>query len=117
MTLEESTAYPEGAGTGDALSDDNALLVDGGAVRAVCEEGSGLGEVGDTGDASVLLVQVLLDDLLLGLTNGGQDVGFSLVIAVCANTKVDLLRVGVLLEGLSDAENGVGRALGHVGPC
>ena len=117
MTLEESTAYPEGAGTGDALCNDNALLVDGGAVGAVGEESSGLGEVGDTGDASVLLVEVLLDDLLLGLADRGQDVGLSLVIAVCANTKVDLLGVGVLLEGLSDAENGVGRALGHVGPC
>lgn len=117
MTLEESAAYPEGTGTGDALSDDNAVLVDGGAVGAVGEEGGGLGEVGHTGDASVLLVEVLLDDLLLGLADGGQDVGLSLVIAVCANTEVDLLGVRVLLEGLGDAENGVGRALGHVGPC
>ena len=117
MTLEESAAYPEGAGTGDALCDDNALLVNGSAVGAVGQESGGLGEVGNTGDASVFLVEVLLDDLLLGLADGGQDVGLSLVVAVCANAEVDLLGVRVLLEGLSDAENGVGRALGHVGPC
>lgn len=117
MTLEEGTAYPEGAGAGDALGDDNAVLVDGGAVGAVGEEGGGLGEVGHTGDAGVLLVEVLLDDLLLGVSDGGQDVRLALVVAVGADAEVDLLRVGVLLEGLSDAENGVGRALGHVRPC
>jgi len=117
VTLEESTAYPEGAGAGNALGDDNAVLVDGGAVGAVCEEGSGLGEVGDTGDAGVLLVEVLLDDLLLGLSDGGKDVRLSLVVTVGADTKVDLLGVGVLLEGLSDTENGIGGSLRHAGPC
>jgi hypothetical protein len=117
VALEEGTAYPEGAGAGNALGDDNAVLVDGGAVGAVGEDGSGLGEVRHTGDAGVLLVEVLLDDLLLGLADGGQDVGLSLVVTVGADTEVDLLGVGVLLEGLSDAENGVGRALGHVCPC
>lgn len=117
VTLEEGTAYPEGAGAGDALSDDNAVLVDGGAVGAVGKESGSLGEVGDTSDACVFLVEVLLHDSLLGLSDGGQNIRLALVIAVCANTEVDLLRVGVLLEGLSDAENGVGRALGHVGPC
>ena len=117
MTLEESTTDPEGAGAGNALGNDNAVLVDGSAVGSVGEEGSSLGEVRNTGDAGVLLVEVLLDDLLLGLSDGGKDVRLSLVVAVGADTEVDLLGVGVLLEGLSDAENGVGRALGHVGPC
>lgn len=116
MTLEEGTAYPEGAGAGDALSDDNAALVDGSAVGTVGEERGGLGEVGDTGDASVLLVEVLLDDLLLGLSDGGQHVGLALVITVGTDTEVDLLGVGILLEGLGDTENGIGRTLGHLRP-
>lgn len=117
MTLEEGTTYPEGTGAGNALGDDDALVVDGGAVGAVGEEGGGLGEVGDTSDASVLLVEVLLDDLLLGLSDGGQDVRLALVVTVGADTEVDLLGVGVLLEGLSDTENGVGGTLGDVRPC
>ena len=86
MTLEESTTYPEGAGSGNALGDDNAVLVDGGAVGAVCEEGSGLGEVGDTGDAGVLLVQLGVDDLLLCLADGGEDVGLACIVTVGTDT-------------------------------
>jgi len=88
VTLEESTTYPEGAGAGNALGDDNAVLVDGSAVRAVCEEGRSLGEVGNTGDAGVLLVEVLLDDLLLGLSDGGKDVRLSLVVTVGAKPRL-----------------------------
>jgi hypothetical protein len=69
VTLEECTTYPEGAGAGNALGDDDAVLVDGGTVGPVGEESGGLGEVWDTGDAGVLFVEVLLDDLLLGLSD------------------------------------------------
>lgn len=52
---EEGGADPQGTGARDGLRDDQA--VEGRAVLAIGEDGSGLGELGHTGDASVFLVQ------------------------------------------------------------
>jgi hypothetical protein len=65
--LEESTTDSEGTSTRDRLSDDDSGLLKGCRVGTVCEDSGGLGEVGYTSNASVLLVKVLLDDPLLGL--------------------------------------------------
>jgi hypothetical protein len=58
VALEEGTANAEGTGTGDGLGDGDAVLGERSRVLAVCELEGGLGEVGYTGDAGVLLVEV-----------------------------------------------------------
>lgn len=98
--LEEGGAEAEGARARNGLGDGD--LVEDGRVVAVGELGGGGREVGDAGDAGVLLVQLALDDALLGLANGGEDKGLAGVIAVGTDTEVDLLGVGVGLEGLRD---------------
>lgn len=65
--LEESTTDSEGTGTRDGLGDDDSAFLERCRVRTVCEDSGGLGEIGHTGNASVFLVKVLLDDSLLGL--------------------------------------------------
>lgn len=52
----------------------------------VCEEGGGFGELGYTGDAGVFFVQVCVDDFVFGGSYGGEDVGLSFVVTICANT-------------------------------
>lgn len=69
MTLEEGTAYSESTGARNGLGDGYSVLFDGGRVGAIGEESGGLGEVGNTSDAGVLLIKLLLDDLLLGGLN------------------------------------------------
>lgn len=124
-SLEEGSTEAQGTSAGDGLGDGDP--VEDRRVLAVGELGGGGGEVGHAGDASVLLVQLAVDDALLGLTDGGQDEGLAGVIAVGANacrrcalaavppmsvwemelwcrghTEVDLLAVGVGLESLGD---------------
>lgn len=105
-TGEEFTTDPQGTGAGDGLCDDQA--VEGGAVLAVGQLGSGARKLRDTSDSSVLLVQARRDDLVLGLADRGKDVGLSLVITVGANTcanRISLSRVcGIAREGLEDEE-------------
>lgn len=81
---KEGTADAEGTGTRDGLGDDET--VKGGTVLAIGENGGGLCELGNTGDAGVLLVQAGVDDLVLGLANGREDIRLALVIAVGTNT-------------------------------
>ena len=132
VALEEGAADAKGTGTGDGLGDGDAVLSERSRVAAVGQLESSLGELGDTGDAGVLLVEGRVDDLLLGLLHRGQHVRLALVVAVgadaCAQsvapleelalalalafcggllTQVDLLGVAVGLEGLCDAQNGL----------
>lgn len=86
VSFKESTTYPQGTSTGDGLSDGDSALLDGSRVSTVSEEGGGLGEVWNTSDASVFLVEVLLNDLLLSSLDRREDVRLSLVIAVCTDT-------------------------------
>jgi hypothetical protein len=65
------------------LCDDDAI--EGGGVSAVREECGGFGEVGDTGDAGVFFVEFGGDYFFFGGADGGEDVGFALIIAVCAD--------------------------------
>ena len=126
VALEEGAADAKGTGTGDGLGDGDAVLGERSRVAAVGQLESSLGELGDTGDARVLLVEGRVDDLLLGLLHRGQHVRLALVVAVGADTcaqsvaplqelalrgglltQVDLLGVAVGLEGLCDAQNGL----------
>ena len=56
--LEELTSNAERAGSGDGLGDGDTAVLDGSGVGAIGKFGGGLGEGGNTGDASILLVQV-----------------------------------------------------------
>jgi hypothetical protein len=86
--LEESTSDAKGACARDGLSDDNAIESAG--TWAVCEEGGSFGEVRDSCDAGVLLVQLCLDDFVFGSSDGGEDVGLSCIVAVGSNTCIKL---------------------------
>lgn len=86
VTLKEGTANAQSTSARDGLGDGDTVFVERSRVGAVGELERSLGEVGNTSDACVLLVEVLFDDLLLCLLHGGENVGFALVIAVCANT-------------------------------
>ena len=55
-------------------------------------------------------------DGLLGLPDGGEDEGLPGVVPVGADAEVHLAWVGVLLEGLVHADDGVGRTHLHAGP-
>jgi hypothetical protein len=105
VTGEEGSANAEGTGAGDGLGDGEA--VEGRRVGAVGEFGGERGELGDTGDPGVLLVQLCVDDLVLGLTDGGEDVGLASIVTVSTDTEVDLLVELVGLESLSDTKNGL----------
>jgi hypothetical protein len=66
------------------LCDDNTVESTG--ARAICQNSSSLGELGDTSNASVFLVELGFNDLVFGGSDRGKDVGFALVVSICANT-------------------------------
>ena len=82
--------------------DTHSALLQRDAVRTVRELRRRLGELGETSDREVLLVRVLLDEELLRLLHRVQDVRLAVLVTVCADTKIDLARVLVRLECLSD---------------
>lgn len=81
---EELSSDAESTGARDGLGDDEAVESRG--ALSVGEDGRGLGELWDTGDAGVLLVHLGLDDLVLGGANGWENVWLSSIVTVCANT-------------------------------
>lgn len=60
--------------------------VESGRFGTVGESCSERRELGDTSDASILLIQIFVNDLALRLSNRGENVGLPLVIAICADT-------------------------------
>ena len=48
--------------------------------------------------------------------HNGKDERLAVVVSVGTDRQVDLVRVGVLVEGLHQAKDGVGRALLHATP-
>jgi hypothetical protein len=60
--------------------------VEGGGVGAVGQEGGGFGELRNTCNPGVLLVELLPYDLALGSSYGWEDVWLPLVVSVCADT-------------------------------
>jgi hypothetical protein len=85
VALEKGATNAEGAGAGDGLGDSDAVLGERLRVRAVGKLESSLGELGNTSDAGVFLVKGGVNDLLLGLLHGWQNVGLALVVAVGTN--------------------------------
>lgn len=82
--LEKSSSDAESTGTRDRLGDGDVVENRGsGTVR---KGGSRLGEGGNTGDTSVLMVEVLLEEALLGGAHGGENIRLSAVVTVRANT-------------------------------
>ena len=81
---KEGGADTEGTGARDGLCDSDA--VQGGVVGTIGQLCGGRRELRNTSNAGILLVQLGLDDLLLGLANGGEDVGLASIIAVGTNT-------------------------------
>jgi hypothetical protein len=79
-SLEESTTDSQCSGTGHGLSDGDAAVLDGSRVSTVRQFSSLAGEVGNTGDSCVLLVETRGDDLVFGGANGRENVGLALVI-------------------------------------
>ena len=106
--VQELHAKSEGASAGNGLGGSNATLLECLVVSTVSEVHA-LGDVGvNTLNASVLVVHVQVEDLLLGLADTVENVGLALIATVDAHTQKLLLGVGVLLVGLVQAKNGVG---------
>lgn len=136
-SLEERTTYPQGTGAGDGLCDGDAVFFERLAVWSVGQDCGVFGEGGNTGDAGVLVVEVVLEELLFGSPDRRQDIRLAFVVTcnmseivvsdswksrmvsltVCTNTQVDLLLEAVLLEGLGDTKNGIRRTFLDIGPC
>ena len=55
-------------------------------ARAVGQESSSLCKLRNTSNASVFLVELGFNDLVFGGSDRGKDVGFALVVSICANT-------------------------------
>jgi len=125
VTLKEGATNPKRARTGDGLRHNNPALAEGSRFAAIGKREGSIGELGDTGDASILLVHLCRDNIFLRLPYRGQHVGLALVIAVGTHTctwsatapwsagwetmltQIDLLGVAVGLEGFRDAQNGL----------
>jgi hypothetical protein len=60
--------------------------VEGRGVGSVGKDGCGFGEFGDISDSGVLFIELCVYDLLLSSANGRENVWFSLVVTVCADT-------------------------------
>ena len=86
VASKEGTTNAECTSTRDGLGHGDAVFGESSRVLTIGELESGLGEVGDTSDASVLLVKGRVDDLLLGLADRGENVGLALVVAVSTDT-------------------------------
>ena len=59
-------------------------------ARTIRQNSCSLGELGDTSNSSVFFVKFCSNDLVFGGSDGGEDVGFALIVAVCANTLKEL---------------------------
>src|SRR5262249_5653714 len=66
--------------------------------------------IGQPFDRQIALALLLLEELSLGLLHAGQDGSLSPLVLIDSDAEIDLLRIGVLLEGLSESENRVGRS-------
>lgn len=82
--LQEGGADAEGARARDRLGHDDA--VEGRGVGSVRELDRRLGELGNTRDTGIFLVEARCDHLLFGGADGRQNVGLALVISVGTDT-------------------------------
>lgn len=82
--LEEGGADAESTSTGEGLGDDETVKSR--RVGAVSELGGEGRELRNTGNSSVLLVHLAINNLLLGSADRGEDKGLAPVITVSTNT-------------------------------
>jgi len=111
----KSETEAEGASSGNRLSAGNTVFLDGLGVT----EGKDLrlfDEAVDTLDARVFVIHLVGENSLFSELDALEDEGLALVVTVSTHAEENLLAVGVLLEGFVEAENGVGRGGGNVGP-
>lgn len=92
------------------------LVLDDLRVGAEEKLDAGVGEVLNAGDERVLVVKVLGMQRLLGPLDRLEHERLAVVVSVGADAQVDLLGVGVALEGVSDAQNGIWRRHLDIGP-
>lgn len=78
--LQESTTNSQGTSAGNGLGDNETIVLQDGRVGTVGELRSSLGEGRNASDAGVLLVETRGNNLVLSSANGGQNVGFALVV-------------------------------------
>lgn len=81
---EESSTDTESSSARDGLGDSDA--VQGRAVSAVGQLGGGGRKLRNTSDAGILLVHLGLDNLLLSLAHGGEDVRLASIVTVGTDT-------------------------------
>lgn len=113
---QEFSTNSQSTSTRNGLGGGNPLLKQSRRISTISKLSSSNGKVGNTSNTSVLLVQVLLSNARLSFKNRGQHKGLASIVTVSTNTEVNLLFKSVLLKGLSNTENGIGRSLLDIGP-
>mmetsp|Transcript_3709 Transcript_3709/g.4242 ORF Transcript_3709/g.4242 Transcript_3709/m.4242 type:complete len:306 (+) Transcript_3709:430-1347(+) len=113
--LQELADDAEGASSGESLDGGDSGITNERAVPAEEDTLGALSELGKTVDGEVLLVEGAVgDDSGLSLAHDGEDVGLAVVVAVSADTEVNLIGVLVVLEANGQTEDGIGGGHGHV---
>ena len=73
-------------------------------------------EVGESLLPRILLVKpIIINNEILGLFNNRKYVWFAVVVSISSNSQINLGGIGVLPVSVSHDEDGVWRALRHVG--
>ena len=109
QALEEIGADLQAAGAAQGLDGGDAALLDDVGVGAEHQALHGLVVGGDAVDGQVAARLLQLDQLLLGRGHAGQQRQLAVLVGIDADAQVDLGRVGVGVELLVQAEDGVTR--------
>lgn len=108
--LDEVKTDSQRTSSGEGLARDNSLGLHCFMVCTISQLNAMLVVSGDTVDASVLVIHILLQNFLLGLLNTSQDQWFTVIVSVGSHTKEYLLWVSVLLESIVQTEDGIWRS-------
>jgi len=105
----------ESTSAGEGLHASDVFVTNERAVEAEEDTLGALTELGETVDREVLLVEGhVSDDGGLSGADDGEDERLAVVVTVCSNTEVDLVRVLVILEAGGEAKDGVDGGHRHV---
>jgi hypothetical protein len=86
--LKEGSAYPQGTGAGNRLSNSKTVLLDGGGVGPIGQFRSCFDEGWHSSDASILLVKTRRNNLVLCGSDGGENVWLTLVVTCKKTTRI-----------------------------
>ena len=104
---EESETKAESSSSRDGLGSSDSVLLAGAAALTV-GKGEALLDVGvDTLDGSVLVIHVALKDELFGAPDARENEWLAVIVSVGSHAQKDLLRAGLLLEGIVETEDGI----------